>query len=169
MTNLFRRIDDTLIDGVFQPAVARLPGGDPHHWASLCYAGIAGTALARAVMDHANGVLLEKVWGHGLSIGLALVLYGMSLRQRTASRGANVHRINPISFFMRMAFFWGFVGIALAILATWGLGASVPLPRWVSLGNAILWVCAVYLDACNASPPQWRRAPAKADVAPARA
>ena len=57
MTNAFRRLDDALIDRVFQPLVARLPDADPQHWASLCYAGLAGVALARMDREQVPGLL----------------------------------------------------------------------------------------------------------------
>lgn len=149
-----RKLDDGLIDRVFQPAVNRLQVTDPMHLASLLYGTYAGAALARVLALYVQGSLAQQ-WPYAAG-GLvsAFLLYGFSVLRPKSETGANVNREALPALCLRLTLLL----VALAILAR--LVLRFDASGAIYLVSFLAWTAAAYVEACDGATPQAPRIPA---------
>lgn len=148
---IFRTLDDTLIDRVFQPVVNRLQVSHVGHIAIPCYALYVGAQAGRAVVLYAQGLLGERAPDIAFDVAVACFIYGLAIvLNRNGRARPNPVRYNPACRFYRLASLF---------LTLWRF-SIVPLVRHLdaetllSWGGFGLWAAGLYFESCDSPPPQ---------------
>ncbi len=151
---IFRTLDDTLIDRVFQPIVNRLQASHAAHVAIPCYALYVGTQAGRALVLHAQGTLGKRAPYIAFDVTVACFIYGLAI---VLSRNGRA-RPNPVRYNLLCRFY----RLASLVLTLWRF-SIVPLVRHLdaetllSWGGFGLWAARLYFESCDSPPPRPRR------------
>lgn len=156
MPGIFDRVDDALIDRVFQPLVDWIAASmslDCFAQARVCtsvsaIAWILSQAKDLAVAAQSGPVGRQVLQGVLLLLGLGAIMVLHTLFQRAGGRGGQ-GRLNPLRVAMyahRMTILLG-LGVSVLKIAL-GVGS------FVLLAMALFATAAVYAGACSNSPPR---------------